>query len=169
VHWVSQIILTVSRLSSTLSASVLGKRSHAADDQKLTDFPWLEELHSKIWERKDLTPTLFREVEVTQAHYAELQERLKELHPDRDSPNYNGAKLNVQNVKLDFLLSLTPGLLPRHPDGSDDRVDDDDDSGATNGDDPKIESLFPSSLSFLDISALKLENNVPGLLLPLPL
>jgi hypothetical protein len=117
----------------------------------------------------EVLSTLFREVEITRAHYAELQERLKELHPDRDSPNYDGTKLDVLNVKLDFLRSLTPGLSPRQSDGNDDRVDDDDGSEAGNGDDPEIKSLFPSSLSFLDILALKLKNNVPGLLLPLPL
>jgi hypothetical protein len=94
--------------TQTLSAPVLGKRSRAADDPKLTDLPWLEEVHSKIWNRKDLRPQLFRNVEVTQAHYAALQKRLKELHSDRDSPDYDGAKPDVLSVKLDFLRSLTP-------------------------------------------------------------
>jgi hypothetical protein len=76
---------------SKLSAPVLGKRSRAADDAELTDLPWLRELHSKIWNRKDLIPQLFRTVEVTQAHYAALQKRLKDLHSDRDSPDYNGS------------------------------------------------------------------------------
>ncbi|KAF8505817.1 hypothetical protein F5888DRAFT_1604032, partial [Russula emetica] len=145
------------------------KRSRAADDPKLTDLPWLEEVHSKIWNRKDLRPQLFLEVEVTQAHYTALQKRLKELHSDRDSPGYNGSKLDVLRVKLDFLRSLTPeeALSPRYHDDNDDRVDDDDDSEASDGDDPEIKSLFPSILHFLDLSTLELKE-VPNRL-PLPL
>jgi hypothetical protein len=81
--------------TQTLSAPVLGKRSRATDDPKLTDLPWLEEVHSKIWNRKDLRPQLFRNVDVTQAHYAALQKRLKELHSDRDSPDYDGTKTSA--------------------------------------------------------------------------
>jgi hypothetical protein len=155
----------------TLSAPVLGKRSRAADDPELADLPWLEEVHSKIWNRKDLRPQLFRKVEVTQAHYAALQKRLKELHSDRDSPDYDGTKSDVLSVKLDFLRSLAPAedLSPRHPNDNDDRVEDDDDSRASNEDDPEIKSLFPSILSFLDLSTLKLKENVPNRCLPLPL
>jgi crinkler effector protein len=47
------------------SASVLGKRYRAADDWMLSDLLWLEEVHSKIWDRKGLKPQLFREVKVT--------------------------------------------------------------------------------------------------------
>jgi len=147
------------------SAPVLGKRSRAADDPMTNLYlPWLEEVHSKIWNHKDLKPTLFRKVEVTQAHYAALQERLKELHSDRDSPDYDGTKPDVLSVKPDFLRSLTPAevLSPRHPSGNDDRVDDDDDSEASNEDDPEIKSHFPSILSFLDLSTLKLKENVPN-------
>jgi len=74
----------------------------------LTDLPWLEDVHSKIWNREDLRPQLFRKVEVTQADYAALQKCLKELHSDRDSPDYDGTKPDVLSVKLDFLRSLTP-------------------------------------------------------------
>jgi len=42
------------------------------------DLAWLEEVHSKIWNKKELEPELFRKVEITQAHYTELQKRLKE-------------------------------------------------------------------------------------------
>jgi hypothetical protein len=67
-----------------------------------------------------------------------------ELHPDRDSPDYNGNKADVQNVKLDFLQSLTPAkdLSPQHPDDNDNRVDDGDDS-EEDGPDPVIKKLFP--------------------------
>ncbi len=147
--------------AQTLSTPVLGKRSRVADDPELTDLPWLEEVHSKIWNRKDLRPQLFRKVEVTQAHYAALQKRLKELHSDRDSPDYDGTKTDVLSVKLDFLRSLPPAeaLSPRH---------DDYDSEASNEDDLETKSLFPSILSFFDLSTLELKENVP-VRFPLPL
>jgi hypothetical protein len=116
---------------------------------------------------------------VTQAHYDVLQRRLKELHPDRDSPDYEGTQPDVLSVKLDFLRSLTPteASSPRLPDGNDDRVDDDNDSEASsedddleasNEDDREIKSLFPSILSFLDLSTLELKEKVLNRL-PLPL
>lgn len=129
--------------------------------------PWLEEVHSKIWKRKELEPKLFRKVKVTQDHCTELQNRLKEQYPDRDSPGYDGRKHDVQSIKLDFLRLITP-LAPRHPDNNEDRVDDDDDLEATNQDGSDINSFFPSTLSFLDLSSLGLKAKVPNRL-PLPL
>jgi hypothetical protein len=142
--------------AQTLSTSV---RSHAAGDSKLIDLPWLKELHLKIWKQEKLRPQLFRKVEVTQAHYAALQQRLKELQPDRDLPGYNGFKPGVLNVKLDFLRPLPRAEALSQRD-NDDRIHEDED-------DPEIKSLFPSILSFLDLSTLKLEE-VPNRL-PLPL
>ena len=65
------------------------------------------------------------------------------------------------SVKLDLLQSLTPveALSPRH-------ADDNDDSEASNEDD--LESLFPFTLKFLDLSTLALKNDVTSRL-PLPL
>ncbi|KAI0005333.1 hypothetical protein BJV74DRAFT_880612 [Russula compacta] len=87
--------------------SFLGKPSRAADDPKPTDLPWLEELHSKIWGRGGLKQGLFQDAEVTRTHFNELQDRLRELHRDRDSPGYDGTKADVRSIKLDFLRSLT--------------------------------------------------------------
>ena len=91
---------------------------------------WLERVHAKIWNRGDLESELFQKVEVTQTDYANLQERLKEQHPDRDLPEYNGEERNVRSVKLDVLrsISLAKALSPRRPDNNEDQVDDDDDS-----------------------------------------
>jgi hypothetical protein len=148
--------------AQTLSASVLGKRPRAADEPKLSDLPWLEEIRSKLWNREDRRPQLFRNVKVTQADYAALQELLKELHSDRDTPDYDGTKPDVLSVKLNFLRSLP---------------DDNDASAslqispvleASNEDDYELESLFPSILSFLDLSTLKLKERMPRRL-PLPL
>ena len=123
---------------------------------------WLEELQSRIWNREELRPQLFRRVKITQAHYTALQKRLKELHSDRDLLDYCGTS-NVLRVKLDFLR-----LLPQHPDDNDNRVDDDDDLEASNEDDPEIKSFFPSIISFLDLSTLELKEPMPHRL-PSPL
>jgi hypothetical protein len=148
--------------AQTSLAPVLGKGSHAAGDTELNDLAWLRELHSKIRHQKDRKPQLFRTVEVTQAHYAALQERLRERYPDRNSPDYYGNKPDVLSVKLDFLRSLTSveALSPRHPDGNHDPE-------ASNEDD-ETESLFPCILGFLDLSTLKLKHKVPARL-PSPL
>ena len=128
---------------------------------ELADLPWLKEVHKKIWNQKGLRPELFRKVEATQADYTALQKRLKEFHPDRDSPDYDSNKRDVLSIKLDFLRSLTPAeaLSPRLFDDIDDRVDDHD---------PEIKPLLPSLLSFLDLSTLELKEKVPERL-PLPL
>jgi len=139
-------------------------RLHLANDP---DSSWLEEVRSKIWNKKELEPELFRKVKVTQAHYTELQRRLKEQHSDRDLPEYDGGKHNVQSVKLDFLRSITP-LSSQHPDNNEDRVDDGDDPETSNEDGSDINSFFPSTLSFLDLSTLGLKPNVRDRL-PLPL
>ena len=92
-----------------------------------------------------------------------MQKRPKERYSDRDSPDYDGKDPDVLNVKLDFLLSLTQVAYssPRHPDDSASRVDgdgdDDDDLKASNKGDTGFESLFPSLLSFLDLSTLNLK------------
>ena len=156
VHWVSEISLTVSRLSLTVSASVLGKRSRAAQNPF-----WLQELHSKIWDRNDLIPTLFREVKVTRAHYDELQDRLNQKYPDRHSKEYAGHALSDN---LDFLNSLE-AFLPRHSDNND-RINDDD-MEAGNGSDFEIDSFFPSTLCYLDLSTLELKRKSNRFPLPL--
>jgi hypothetical protein len=77
---------------------------------------------------------------------------------------YDGSKPDVLCIKLVFLRTLTL----RHLD-NDDRVDDDDDSEASNEDDHKIKSLLPiHSELFGKLSSLKLKENVPNRF-PLPL
>ena len=157
----------------TFSAPNLGKRPRAADHPELIDLPWLEEFHSKIWNRKDLRPQLFRNVKVTYAHYVALQERLKELHSDRDSPDYDGTKPDVLSVKLDFLRSFTPAeaLSPRHSDDNNGRVDDNDNDGDNDDDNDdedvdydefEIKELFPFLLNYVDLSTLELKEKVPN-------
>ena len=131
--------------------------------------PWLKELHSKIWNREDLKPTLFRKVEVTRAHYDALQDRLNRKYPDRDFEHHNDRCYDVLSDKLDILKLTTPAeaLSPRHPDNNEDRVDDDDDMEASNEDDSEINSFFPFNLSYLDLSTLELKNKSHRIPLPL--
>jgi len=147
----------------------------------VSKLPWLAEVHSKIWNRKELEPDLFRKVKVTEAHYTELQRRLKEQHPDRDFPEYDGRRHNVQSVKLDVLRLIFPANPPRHPDNNEDRVDDDDapeasDRSEMDVDEPEAsndggsttDTIFPFTLRFLDLSTLGLRARVSHRL-PLPL
>jgi hypothetical protein len=133
------------------------------------DLPWLEELHSRIWSREDLEQTLFRQVEVTRAHYDELQDSLNLKYPDRDSEEYNGDGHYVISDKLDILKRTIPAEAssPRHTDNNEDRVDDDDDMEASNEDDFEINSFFPFTLKYLDLSCLELENKSARLPSPL--
>ena len=181
---------------------VLGKRSRSADPRKIdSDLPWLKEFHKNIWNQTSLRPKLFRRVEVTQANYTTLQERLKELRSDRDEQGCDDKKPDVLDVKLEFLQSLSPAkdssssaspdvtpLSPlhratspskptfhsseassaeasssRHPDPNDDEG-----SEASDEDSIVIQSLFPSLLSFVDLSHLGLKEKVPARF-PLPL
>ena len=140
------------------------KRQRLVDD---ADSSWLKEVQSKIWNKERLVLELFRKVEVTQAHYTELQRRLKEQHPGRDLPEYDGREHNVGGVKLDFLRSI-PSPSTQHPDVNEDRVDHSGVQEAINEDDFEIGSYFPFTLSFLDLSTLGLKEKVPNRL-PLPL
>ena len=127
---------------------------------------WLQELYSKIWNRMDLAPTLFREVEVTRAHYDELQDRLNRRHPDRNSKQYHGGL--VLSDKLDILGRTNFPEALRHSDNNDDQIHDDDmEAGNGNGSDFEINSFFPCILRYLDLSALELKSELKRLPLPL--
>ena len=107
------------------------------------DFDWLKELHLEIWGRGDLIPELFRTVEVTRADYDKLQHNLNQDFPRRKLPGYDGSPNDVLSYKLDILKRATPAIPPN----TNNDVD--------NGDDPEaIDSLFPSTLTFLDLSTV---------------
>ena len=174
----------------------------------VANLSWLKEVHSKIWNKKELEPDLFRKVEVTKMHYIELRNRLKVQHSDRDFSEYDGRKHTVRDVKLDVLRLVFPANSPLHPDNNEDRVDDDyppeasdddapetsdddapeasdDDAPETSDDDApeasdddapetsdddgsEINTIFPSTLRFLDLSTLGLKECITHRL-PLPL
>lgn len=78
---------------------------------------WLSELHS--WNFSERQSELFHEVELTVAHYKELQNCLVNFKPDRTSPNC--SSVDVQSIKLDILRSFkppAPALLGRNGSGT---------------------------------------------------
>jgi hypothetical protein len=100
---------------------------------------------------------------VTRADYDALQVRLKELHPDNDTPHHDSLNPGVQIAKLHFLRSLTPvdASLPRYPNEDEDDPEIQSPDGDEDNDDPENQlpnSLFPSPLSTLDLSTLELKN-----------
>ena len=129
---------------------------------RLVDYLWLEEFHPKIWGRKELEGELFREVKVTHAHYTELQARLNQQYPDRNLPEYDGSTHDVRSVKLDVLRMMS---LPNNNEGASQM--DVDNPEASNVDDSGTNWLFPSTLRFLDLTILRLENVPPRLPFPL--
>ena len=111
-------------------------------------------------------------MEVTEAHYDALQERLKEQHPDRDSPDYDG-RANVLSTKLDVLRSHHPVAPPpsplgqRVPGNNHSPVDNDKDQEESDEDVIEMRSFLPYPLRFLDLSILELKTMSPHLPLPL--
>jgi hypothetical protein len=134
--------------------------------------PWLYEVHSKIWGHQDLQSENFRKVEVTAAHYDALQKRLREQHPDRDSPNYDGSN-DVLSIKLEILnqtmpaSALSPFVQRAHSGNKQILVQNDEDLESDGNDDAEFSSFLPATLKFLDLSSLKLQNELTRLFLPL--
>ncbi|KAF8273503.1 hypothetical protein EI94DRAFT_1795256 [Lactarius quietus] len=98
--------------------------------------PWLTELHSKIWNRVDLTQTLTRTVEVTEAHYTDLQRSLNGLH----------KRTAIDLVKLNILHSLREAVPSLQ-----DEVESDVSEARDN------HKLFPSVFKYLDLAPLGLK------------
>ena len=100
-----------------------------------------------------------------------LQERLKEQHPDRDSPEYDGQMCNAGSVNLDVLRLIQEEVR----DDDDPEAGHEDDSSicvdgppeASTEDGSGIDSLFPFTLRFLDLTTLGLNNVPPRLPSPL--
>ena len=106
---------------------------------------WLTDMYERIWNNPAAKSILLREVEVTRAHYHALQNNLNKKYPGRDSETYDGLGHDVLSDKLRILAAPVHNNL--------DRVDD-----ADNSDDDEINSLFPFTLKYLDLSTLQLEN-----------
>lgn len=123
---------------------------------------WLFDLHSKIWDRKDLEQELFYRLEITAAHYVELQKRLDDLYPNRSSEDYQNG--NVLSIKLNILRSFAPppeALIQVTSTGGDDEQNE------VDGMDDELRALFPDTVTYMDLSSLKLKKPPPRIPLPL--
>jgi hypothetical protein len=65
--------------------------------------PWLIEIHRKLWGRHDLFGEIFRTANLTKADFIELQRRLQELNPERNSDS--SVAEDVLATKSAFLRS----------------------------------------------------------------
>jgi hypothetical protein len=132
---------------------------------------WLFELHSKIWGRKDLEQDLFNKLEITAAHYVELQKRLGRLYPNRNLEDYWNS--DVLSTKLNILQSFEPPpealIQVAYPDSDGEQigVGKDQDQEDTYGMDDELRAFFPATVTYMDLSSLKLKK--PPLRLPVPL
>ena len=135
--------------------------------------PRLPELHTKLWKQEQLQPTLFHTVDVTRAHYAELQNRLNAAEEKRNSENY--ITKNIISIKLDILQIFVPDAAAavecdpevNDPDinmkheGDSDEVDSDDDSYPD-----ELFEFLPATIRYLDITPLQLQHH-PRISFPL--
>jgi hypothetical protein len=112
---------------------------------------WLAEIHNKLWGQEHLRDRVIRTVELNSTHYRELQARLNEKHPNRNSDSYNAQ--DVLSVKLDLLLNFTPSSPPPIIDWDDDDADYDDIE-------VELMDILPAKIAFLDLSSLDLKNRV---------
>ena len=134
--------------------------------------PWLFELHRKLWKQELLRPILFRNAEITPAHYSELQIRLNKEHPTRNSNTYQAD--DVISTKLDILQNFVPepfvvddsnaddkGTPDAHDEG-DPKVNDEGDTDVNmehDSDDLNPDELLeflPARIRYVDITPLKL-------------
>jgi hypothetical protein len=149
---------------------------YTSDDADRRSDAWLVEVHSKIWDRQDLSSELYHKVEVTVAHYDALQERLRKLHPDRDSSNYIAGANDVLSIKLEILQAYqpipasasSPSVQGAHS-GNEQILgkNDEDLEEESDGNDTELSSFLPATLDFLDLSSLGLQNEPRRLPLPL--
>jgi hypothetical protein len=135
-----------------------GDSDHPKRLRTVHEAAWLTELHSKIWGQKNRRQELFTTVEITTAHYKELEERLEKLHPNRHSETYEAQ--DVLSIKLEVLRSFkTPSnggaTHATHPD-----IESCEAEGESNEVDDELYSLFPFTVEFLDLSSLKLETSL---------
>ncbi|EDR09963.1 uncharacterized protein LACBIDRAFT_318345 [Laccaria bicolor S238N-H82] len=127
---------------------------------------WLQELHEKLWNRKDLYEELFRSVTLTLADYEKLQDSMAKLYPNRKEKDYragtDGLATKLAVLQFSNKHSATDHgadhiTQPTHHD--DDESDDDVDE--------EFCSLFPFSFEYLDLSSLHLQSPPPRMPLPL--
>ena len=94
------------------------------------------------------------------AHYNELQERLDKLCPNRHTQGYIAASKSVLSTKLDVLRNFQPPLAAPAPElpAQADNEQAENNEEEENNDDDKLHSIFPVTITYLDISCLQLED-----------
>ena len=112
--------------------------------------------NAKIWNRKDRRQELYHIVEITAAHYNELQARLDKLYPDRHTRDYHAGTEGVLSTKLELPRKFKSPLVAPAPEPASHEQEDNEEEANNDGDDPR--SLFPVTLEYLDLSCLELEN-----------
>jgi len=176
-----------------------------------TQDDWFIELHSKIWDRKDLLPDLFRKTCVTRRHYELLQSHLEKWYPndgsfsmdddssssmDDDSSSSmdydSSSSMDDNSSSLLYFESLADGsysspdsdllvklqilrpteapspaspLLNTNAHQSDQSHVED--AGDINDVDDELDSLFPTTIQYMDFSSLGLRKQTNRLPMPL--
>jgi hypothetical protein len=124
---------------------------------------WLQELHKKLWNRKELHEELFRSVRLTLADCNKLQDSMAKLYPNREEKDYRAGTDGVLAAKLAVLQSTDNHSVTDHgPTGHDD-----DQTEGEDEIDEELCSLFPFTLEYLDLSSLHLQSLPPRMPLPL--
>lgn len=126
---------------------------------RLNHDAWLPELHGKIWNRKDRWQELRHTVEITAAHYDELQRCLDKLNPDRHTREYLAGSESVLSTKLDILRNFKPPLVtPALEFAACADNEQAENNEEENKDDDGPCSIFPVTIEYLDLSCLQLKN-----------
>jgi hypothetical protein len=156
-----------------------------------SEFEWLHELHRCLWNRPELEEEIFCTADLTVAHWVKLQEDLSAKFPKRYNDSYVAAD-NVSEIKLTVLrlspasvssdvgstTANLPTFLPATTSAATaDTIGDqnaDDDCGedyetpdATHREFSEIECFLPTTIRYLDLSALDLSSKPERCTFPL--
>ena len=85
-----------------------------SDSQTIMEEEWLLDLHGKLWKQESLWSTLFHTVEVTRAHYSELQTHLNQRATRKHTRPTMLSPWNLMFSKISFPTShpLLASIIP---------------------------------------------------------
>ena len=133
---------------------------------------FLIELHEKLWGREDLFCKVFHAVDLTKEDFIELQSKLHDLNPSRNSGSYVDKSEDTLKTKLDFLrtrittyplTSNTDSLVPKvvfreRPDPVEDAMDVDIDATDATDDDADESEDVLENVKYIDKDAAALSH-----------
>lgn len=102
-------------LSHFASPSVVAdKRRHSNPIERDQEFrrsrsevpEWLTQMHQSLWNKPDLRSQVFRTTTVTYPQFMELEKRLNENNPSRQTPEYQCR--DTLQIKLNILNEIFP-------------------------------------------------------------